>query len=290
MWLQPHDMARFGWLYLNKGQWAGRQIVPADWVAASTRGHVAAVPFDHYGYQWWIDSGGYYMAVGYKGQRIFVVPEKNMVAVFTGELTGREALTAKKLLDFFIIRAASATDAMPADMQAHTRLIALINAAAQAPPSGYTWFAEDEGRAQDGVFKRTATPGFEFAYPAGSKKVIRDAPGQVMRMKTPSGVDFSASVVDTPEGLPLEDFGAGFYARQLAWVGSNIEIISNREITLNCGTRAFRTEISWLWQNSVPITTSLVTAYRDGQVIFVCAHPWKNHDEVEPIVGSITLN
>ncbi len=82
MWLTAHDMAKIGWLYLNKGKWGNKQVIPSAWVEASTRGHIDATLFDHYGYQWWIDSVGwfdsvdYYVAVGYEGQRIFVVPEK----------------------------------------------------------------------------------------------------------------------------------------------------------------------------------------------------------------------
>jgi len=90
MWLKPHDMAKIGWLYLNKGRWGNTRIVPAIWVEASTRIHIDATvlgllqisdAFDHYGYQWWVDFDGYYAAVGYKGQGIYVVPEKNIVAV-----------------------------------------------------------------------------------------------------------------------------------------------------------------------------------------------------------------
>ena len=112
MWLKPHDMAKFGWLYLNKGRWGNKQILPSAWVEVSTRGHIDATLFDHYGYQWWVDSAGYYMAVGYKGQRIFVVPEKNIVAIFTGNLTGTESLISKNLLDFFIIPAASSPNSI----------------------------------------------------------------------------------------------------------------------------------------------------------------------------------
>jgi CubicO group peptidase (beta-lactamase class C family) len=63
-----------------------KQIVPSAWVEVSTRGHIGATLFDQYGYQWWVDSAGFYMAVGYKGQFIFVVPEKNIVVVFTSDL------------------------------------------------------------------------------------------------------------------------------------------------------------------------------------------------------------
>ena len=289
MWLTPHDMARFGWLYLNKGRWGNQQIVPSAWVKASTRGHIPATIFDHYGYQWWVDSAGYYMAVGYKGQRIFVVPEMNMVAVFTGDLTGRDSLISKKLLDAYIIPAASSSNPLAVYPEEKDRLDALLSSVATAPVKGYTWASEDEGVAIDGVFKRLASPGFKFEYPLGSKKAAIDAPGQVMRMKTPGDVFFSASVFDIPEGIKLEDFGPIGYAKLLKGVGSNIRVISNEEIRLKCGTKAYRTDITWLWNDILPITTFLVSVYKDGKIIFVCAHPWKDHYRAEPIVQSLAF-
>jgi len=289
MWLTPHDMARFGWLYLNKGRWGNQQILPSAWVEASTRGHLPATSFDHYGYQWWVDSAGYYMAVGFKGQRIFVVPEKNIVAVFTGDLTGRDRLISKKLLDAYIIPAASTSNSRALNPEEKARLDALVNSVATAPAKGYTWASEDEGAAKDGVFMRTASPGFIFEYPLGSKKSAIDAAGQIMRMKTPGDVSFSASVYDIPEGVKLEDFGPKGYAPQLEGVGSNIKVISNKEIRLKCGTKAYRTEITWLWNDIMPVTTLLVSTYKDGKIIFVCAHPWKNHYSAEPIVQSLTF-
>ncbi len=110
-----------------------------------------------------------------------------------------------------------------------------------------------------------------------------------MSMKTLGDVRFSAAVADIPEGLELEDFGPIVYAAQLKNVGSNIKVISNKEITLKCGTKAYQTDIKWLWNNTIPIKTFLVSVYRDGKCIFVSAHPWKNHDKVEPIVQSLTF-
>ena len=291
MWLKPHDMAKFGWLYLNKGRWGKKQVLPSSWVEVSTRGHIDATLFDHYGYQWYVDSAGYYMAVGYKGQRIFVVPEKNMVAVFTGDLTGRDSLISKNLLDSYIVPAAVSSKPLASNSAQKARLDDLLASVSKAPAKGYIWTSEKEGTAKSGVFKRTASPGFQFEYPFGSKKAVTDAhaPFQVMRMKTPGDVFFSASVGDIPEGIKIEDFGPKFYAPELENVGSNIKVISNKEITLKCGTKAYRTDIKWLWNNTMPITTFLVSAYKDGKFIFLCAHPWKNHNKVEPIVQSLTF-
>jgi len=90
--LLPRDMAKFGYLYLNNGTWEGRQIVPAEWVVRSTEihfrgpGHIAETDayIDGYGYQWWVlPQIGVYYAAGLYEQRIYVVPEHNMVIVFT---------------------------------------------------------------------------------------------------------------------------------------------------------------------------------------------------------------
>jgi len=96
--LTPPDMAKFGALFLQGGQWAGRQVVPADWVRASTTAQAgAAFGFapqnefapDNYGFLWWIDSVGgdaAYLALGYGGQLIEVVPARRLVIVVSTEV------------------------------------------------------------------------------------------------------------------------------------------------------------------------------------------------------------
>lgn len=99
------DMAKIGWLYLNKGKWGQKQIVPGPWVEASTRGHIDANPGDQYGYHWWMKNDGNYSAVGYKSQFIFVEREKNMVVVFTGDLPGGTFFIPMELGQKFFIPA-----------------------------------------------------------------------------------------------------------------------------------------------------------------------------------------
>ena len=99
-------MAKFGYLYLNEGLWDGRQIVPAAWVEASTRNH-SPTPGMYYGYQWWVMPwAGYYSAIGGGGQYIIVLPELDMVVVFTSDLTPDEQYTPLLLLLFYVIPAA----------------------------------------------------------------------------------------------------------------------------------------------------------------------------------------
>lgn len=92
MQLSARDLARFGQLYLNQGNWEAQQVVPASWIQQSTQSHVDTglpSPFAHYGYLWWtIDDndgsalpGGSYSAIGLGGQTLSVVPAHKMVIV-----------------------------------------------------------------------------------------------------------------------------------------------------------------------------------------------------------------
>jgi CubicO group peptidase (beta-lactamase class C family) len=109
----PRDMAKIGYLYLNDGLWDGQQIVPAAWVRASASRHTRATLSDGYGYQWWVDAAGFYMALGYAGQFIYVVPEKDMVVVFTSDLAESDFFVPESLLKQYIIPAAQSSTPLP---------------------------------------------------------------------------------------------------------------------------------------------------------------------------------
>ena len=111
----PHDMAKIGFLYLNKGQWDGEQIIPAAWVTASTYKSSSAIFPGGYGYQWWIANNGVYSARGYAGQFIFVVPEQELVVVFTSNLSERDSGIPQILLNSFIIPGAVSSAQLPAN-------------------------------------------------------------------------------------------------------------------------------------------------------------------------------
>ncbi|UCB46693.1 MAG: serine hydrolase [Spirochaetota bacterium] len=100
------DFAKFGRLYLNNGNWDGTQVVPADWVAESTRPDVSLDSGDYYpdegifadyggyyGYMWWgmrrEESNYDFIAMGNHGQFIYVSPQKNLIIVRNGESWGK---------------------------------------------------------------------------------------------------------------------------------------------------------------------------------------------------------
>ncbi len=123
--LHPRDMAKIGYLWLNRGGWNGKSIVSGDWMDRSTR---ASAANNDYGYGIWIKSGaGLYEAVGRGGQRISVVPAKNIVVVMTGG--GFEPGDVGK----FLLAALKSDQALPANPAAVARLNQASNRGALAP-------------------------------------------------------------------------------------------------------------------------------------------------------------
>jgi len=105
LYTTPRDMARLGYLYLNNGTWDGEQILPNDWVINSTMPYTSS-SFEtaNYGYYWWLDhDGDYYYACGSEGQKIFVIPEYDLVVVFTATSQTQEPY--EYLLENYILPA-----------------------------------------------------------------------------------------------------------------------------------------------------------------------------------------
>jgi len=93
--MSARDLARFALLYARGGVWAGRQVVPAEWVRESTRPYSTSDSSRGYGYLWWTPApadpeasgrgpglpAGTFFALGAGGQTAFVIPSKDLVIV-----------------------------------------------------------------------------------------------------------------------------------------------------------------------------------------------------------------
>lgn len=86
-------MIKFGELYLGRGMWHGRQILPSGWVEQTmTPGEVSS----QYGLMWWLDIDPHahptWVARGSEGQLIAVVPEHQLVVVIGSVPTADTAI------------------------------------------------------------------------------------------------------------------------------------------------------------------------------------------------------
>ena len=114
--MRPRDAAKIGQLVLDGGAWNGKQIVPADWIAQSVKPRFQAIGYFSglffYGQQWWLGrsiSGDtevkWIAAMGSGGQRIFIVPDRDLVVMTTSGLyfRARQGDGALDMLTNFIL-------------------------------------------------------------------------------------------------------------------------------------------------------------------------------------------
>jgi CubicO group peptidase (beta-lactamase class C family) len=96
--IRTEDIARFGQLYLQKGTWNGKQLVPATWVEAATarqtsNGSNPQSDWDQgYGYQFWRSRHGAYRGDGAFGQYCVVMPDQDAVVAITSGVKDMQAV------------------------------------------------------------------------------------------------------------------------------------------------------------------------------------------------------
>jgi hypothetical protein len=136
MFLLPRDMAKIGYLYLRSGAWEGKQLFSAAWtdkiIHATVDIHNRWEPDLRYSNFFWVLPDKHvYMAAGYNGQVIMVLPDLDVVAVTTardshnfGEFAG------------FISRSVKSDTALPADTAGAKLLADKISDASTEKPTG----------------------------------------------------------------------------------------------------------------------------------------------------------
>ena len=83
LFMHTEDMAKLGQLYLNKGKWNGKQIIPESWAEASVTKKVDSIEGTYgYGYQLWMEERpGSFEYNGMLGQNVLIYPDIDMVIV-----------------------------------------------------------------------------------------------------------------------------------------------------------------------------------------------------------------
>jgi hypothetical protein len=144
--IQIEGLAKFGQLYLQKGKWNGKEIIPAAWVEEATTKHIQqpdppkpARPHEDndwlqgYGYQFWRCRHNAFRGDGAFGQFTIVLPEQDAVIAITGEsgdLQGELDLVWEHLLP------AMKASPLPADAAAQKHLRDRLAGLALPLPSG----------------------------------------------------------------------------------------------------------------------------------------------------------
>jgi CubicO group peptidase (beta-lactamase class C family) len=91
--LRPRDLAKLGQLVLQRGTWNGKQVVSSAYIDSATTPQMNAFDLNFYGYQFWLGRSLvakrevlWASAVGLGAQRVFVVPEFDLVMVMNAGL------------------------------------------------------------------------------------------------------------------------------------------------------------------------------------------------------------
>ena len=90
IWANTRDWAKFGLLYLHRGNWNGKRIFDDKWTDYISKPTIGSN--GTYGAHFWLNSNGkfpdvprdLYSANGYQGQYVFIIPSKDLVVVRTG--------------------------------------------------------------------------------------------------------------------------------------------------------------------------------------------------------------
>lgn len=130
MAMRPRDMLKFGMLYANGGRWGRRQVLPAAWVKESLSS-LSRVENTDYGYLWWrmwlrVETPDgprrVYMsaAQGNGGQKIYLVPELDLIAVFTGSRYNTGDAPPNKIMATVVLPALTKARGVVGDVGAPT--------------------------------------------------------------------------------------------------------------------------------------------------------------------------
>jgi CubicO group peptidase (beta-lactamase class C family) len=158
--IRTEDIAKFGQLYLQKGEWHGKSLVPAAWVEAATarqtsNGSNPMSDWDQgYGYQFWRSRHSAYRGDGAFGQFCVVLPDHDAVIVITSGVKNMQAvlnLVWEKLLPAF------KPSTLPTDEESHRRLSAALKGLTLLPQEGSSTPAKALGKT--------------FLFPANERKL-----------------------------------------------------------------------------------------------------------------------
>ena len=134
------DIARFGQLYLQKGEWDGKRLLPAEWVAAASARQVSngsnpASDWDQgYGYQFWRCRHGLYRGDGAFGQYCIVMPEQDAVIAITSGVRDMQAVL--NLVWEHLLPGMKASAPVPADAPVQDRLSKKLASLSLPPQPG----------------------------------------------------------------------------------------------------------------------------------------------------------
>lgn len=140
-------------------------------------------------------------------------------------------------------------------------------------------------------FKYQGPPAFSLKHPKGKTETEFLLPDKVLDVEAYERlIDFNVFVESIPEGIPLEDVGPSVLIPRLEKdVNAEIRLLSNQEIGLTDGTRAFKTKMEWTQRRGTFLTAFLVSAYKENKWVYILAGTLGDPLEIERLAESLTF-
>jgi len=160
--IRTEDIAKLGQLYLQKGKWQGKQLIPESWVAAATslqtsNGSNPESDWDQgYGYQFWRCRHGAYRGDGAFGQYCVVMPRQDAVLAITSGVRNMQ-----QVLDIVwdkLLPGIQSPNPLAADESLRQRLESTLKGLTVRPAAG-------------SAKPSSAITGKRFVFPANARKL-----------------------------------------------------------------------------------------------------------------------
>jgi CubicO group peptidase (beta-lactamase class C family) len=251
---RTEDIAKLGLLYLQRGRWDGKQLIPEQWVAEAASAQVANPGGwgpdwqQGYGFQFWMSRHGY-RGDGAFGQFCVILPEHDTVVVTTAATFEMQAMLDAMWAHLLPGLGRAVPAACPAQHRLAARLGHLALPACQARPAPADW-----GQWTGQAFTAAAGTGGGQAQPkVSSVTVLTGADGWQIRLGEPANsVTFPVGAGAWAVSVPADEHGGSIpLAASGGWAGDGTlraEIIfleTPHRMDLSCSLAGRRAEVSW---------------------------------------------
>jgi hypothetical protein len=111
----------------------------------------------------------------------------------------------------------------------------------------------------------------------------------VLNVKPGSGLPVLQITVSDTGGMALKDYAEKGVKPALQKLGSDVEILSNKEAKTKDGSPAYRAEIEWMYGGSTLLSTVFFVTEKEGKIIFIAIHTMGDLAVPDEIAKSINL-
>jgi len=244
--LLPEDLAKIGYLWLQRGNWDGQQIVSEAWVLDSVKVHSKFIEPDFgYGYGWWVTIGDY-QASGRGGQRARVIASVNTLVVITGAYYDYAEIEAWLLPILLQLPIRDTRPANPQGLAALETALTTVGQGAASWTAAYT--PETAAQVSDNTYHCKGNPAgietlrLEFDSSAQAKLFLKMGGTD---MVLPIGLDGSYRLASDGTGsrgywndartFNFEAFDIGLLSRQVLFDGDSLQIsLPEAGLTVSC--------------------------------------------------------